>query len=468
MNNQNKNNFDQISEEKARERLIQDFKKEFEPKSHFDEWFGVYRVSTAVRAVLQAISLVCALTLIAYPSKYFLSTTFPGFSAWVPGIIFGSVVLFYLELFKKAAADNAFRRFFAFGRVPAFALVACVLTSGASIVSSVVGGTIVADELAPAPTLIDTSQIVAYYDAKAEQSVAFWSSQIESAEDAAKKTFDEGSWKGKISGRTKIQKYEHEDEARQARQARNETLAKLESEKAATIASAISQNEEAKAEAKDQTANVGFWAAVGCGILEGMFYLISFFVVRFRFVCAEQLGEDAIDPDLNFPSGGGGRRKHRRQKPDFVSVGGFSFPKQNGSAINNQVWNGNEAETNRKRSEGDAHSIEVYDGNKSESESEEAQKEQTKTFVLNKDVNDGTPTIKDGKKVLYYVTGKGTKQESVRYYTEADVRRMVGNYERRLRDAKDAKNESSEKTNRRRLAEWRDYQKRLENFEIVS
>ncbi len=452
------NHFDRRSEDQLRAGLIAGFAEEFRPKSHFEEWLPVYRTGQVVRFVLQFISLAFALTLVAYPSKYFLDS-------WLIGLPFAVFLLLCLEFIKRKSADVGFKRFLSEGRVSFFVLAGAIITSGLSIILSVFGAPLLVAELAPAPILKDTAIIKQAAEAQKEAAIAFWLPQIEKAEGKAKDVFKEGNYKGKISGRTKDQKYEHEDRASDLQDSLNSQLAAIENIFLYDDHCAIIDNRLTTEKADEQTASVGFWTAIGCGVLEILFYLISFFLVRFRFISSLQLAEEADlrkDPP-NRPDPNKGTRKQERKQEPIVS--NLETVLQNASETfgNNLNETGtvvNETETEQEQNaEAPARIVlEQEYGNETETEQE------TKTVILNKDVNHGTPTFHKGKKVLYYITNKGKPSESVKYYTVAEVEKFVKHYSRRLDSARTTKKTKSIQTNSEKLTEWKELRFKLSRY----
>lgn len=451
------NHFDRRSEDQLRAGLIKNFAEEFRPKSHFEEWLPIYRTGGVLRFALQLVSLIMAATLIAYPSKYFLDS-------WLIGLPFAVFVLYFLEKLKRRSADVGFRRYLTENRVPPFVLAVALLASGASIVSSVFGAPLFVAEVTPSPTLIDTAQIKQAAEAQKESALAFWSPQIEKAEGKAKDVFKEGNWKGKISGRTKTQKFKHENRASALEDSLNNQLANIEAGLIAAIQSANTDNGLTSDGAEAQTATVGFWTAIGCFILEILFYLISFFLVRFRFISSLQLaeGEGRTDPPST-PDPDEPKKRKKQQKEQKVTVSNLETVFENvsgkfGNILNETKEVGNETETEQEQNAEPSARIVPEQENRNETEQE------TKTIILNRDINHGTPTFHKGKKALYYITNKGKPNESVKYYTEGEIEKLIKGYSRRLENARTMKKMKSVKTNSEALANWKVYRKKLADY----
>ena len=454
MNNQ----FDRRSEEQLRAGMIENFKEEFQDKSHFEEWLNIYKIGGLIRFVLQLVSLVMAATLIAYPSKYFLDS-------WLIGLPVAVFLLYFLEKVKRTSADVGFRRLLKESRVPPFVLAVALLASGASVVSSVFGAPLFVAEVAPLPVLIDTSGIKQSAEAQKEAATAFWSPQISKAEGKAKDVFKEGNWKGKISGRTKDQKYQHEDQASAFQDSLNSQLAAIEAQLTESLLAADTDNRLTTDGAEQQTASVGFWTAIGCLILEILFYLISFFLVRFRFISSLQLADEAAirnDPPLMPDPSGEGKRKQETKKrtvSNLETVFG-NAAETFGNILNETETIKNETETKQEQpAERPARIVPEQ-----ENRNEPAPEQETKTVILNKDVNHGTPTFHKGKKALYYITNKGKSNESVQYYTESEVEKMIRNYSKRLDSARMENKERSVRTNSEKLKTWKVYRKKLASY----
>jgi hypothetical protein len=326
------------------------------------------------------------------------------------------------------------------------------LASGASVVSSVFGAPLFVAEVAPVPILIDTAGIKQSAEAQKEAATAFWS---------------EGNWKGKISGRTKDQKYQHEDQASAFQDSLNNQLAAIEAGLIGNLQSANVDNGLTTDGAEAQTASVGFWTAIGCLVLEILFYLISFFLVRFRFISSLQLaGQVAIrrndPPSTDDPSGKGKRKQQQEQKRTvsnletvFKDVSG-TF----GNILNETETKKNETETKQEQAAETSARIVPEQKHRNEAETEQ----ETKTVILNRDINHGTPTVHNGKKALYYITNKGKSTESVKYYTEGEIEKFVKNYSRRLESARTMKSLKSIETNARKLTEWKEFRFKLKHY----
>jgi hypothetical protein len=468
-----KNQFDEKSDGQLNGQLIESFQEEFRPKSHFEEWLPVYRAGGLLRLLLQAVSLTMAVTLLAYPAKYF-------FDSWIFGIPPAVLLLIFLEVVKRRSADVGFRRLFTEGKVPGFVLAVALLASGASVVSSVFGTPLFVAEIAPAPVLIDTASIKTAANGQKEAATAFWSPQIEKAEGDAKATFKEGNWKGKISGRTKDQKYSHEKRASGFQDSLNSALAKIDGDLAAGLSGAIGANQLTTDGAAAQTANVGFWTAVACGLLELLFFALSFFLVRFKFISSLQLAENNQEADLPVgpnPTPTPGKKKKTERKETVSDLERLQemFPhiaERFGNALNEtetaaeteqetRPETRNETGTKQEQPTGNIDWTEGSKDNRSEAET----KQETKMTIINKDVNHGTATIRNKKKVIYYVTNKGKSNENIKYYNKSEVEKMVKLYERRLADARTTKNLKSVRTNAERLAEWKRYRVKLHGYQ---
>ena len=427
--------FKQRSDEHFARQTIDNFKDELADKPHFEEMYTTYITAKGTAFFLQILSAIFACALVAYPAKHFLGN-------WWIGVPPAIVLLVVLEVFKYKTANLAFRKIVNKKKLPILLLISGVFISSISITLSTIGNPLLVEEISPPPTLQDTSMMAKSADIQIAALQDYWLPQINKYNQKAKDVHAEGNHDGKIHGRTKDQKYQHEDKESAYQDSLNKHVSQVLAESKSSIANANKENTVTVSESEASTSLIAFWTAIGTFLLELVFYILSYFCVRFKKMSILQDGNSP--PSNDSPQSGGNtpnkKRRTTRTKQEQPRIETEvteevleDFFKSKDATLNKVEREREQQPRTRTKQEQPTANIEYVDV----VEENITQTEQSKVYVINKDVNHGKVTEdKDGNPVIYYIKNKGKGNEEVKYYSVRQVKDSIRSYTKRVKDAR--------------------------------
>lgn len=167
-------------------------KAKFQAQSFSEEWRSLFYIVIAATVLFQFASLLTAITL---PASWIHNIC----HSWSIGFAIAFAFLLLLEVVKRLIISKAVKNGYQYGRWLSFGIFAGLMLSVASIASSTLGTPILIREFGAAPTLADTTAMNATYLASVASTKIYWQALIDGANQDAKKTHDQNSWKGKTT-----------------------------------------------------------------------------------------------------------------------------------------------------------------------------------------------------------------------------------------------------------------------------
>lgn len=245
------NNFVEEYKQQRKEAKKAKLQKKYEVKPFSEEYTALNGISFYSSFLLQVLSLVTAVTLIAYWVKV-------ACNSWVVGFITGGIILFLLELLKRFLVGKAVQGALQFNRYASFAGFFALVFSAASITFSTFGTPIMITEFGAGPTLKDTSTLSINHQNQIASINAFWMPQIEKAEKDAKDTHKKNNWKGVTTRSARPTVLRYQQQAQGYRDSLNNALAIAAKDYKNDVLSVENENKAAIQENKQNKASVGF------------------------------------------------------------------------------------------------------------------------------------------------------------------------------------------------------------------
>jgi hypothetical protein len=232
---------------------------------------------------VQIVTAVLALALPAYAFKVL-------FGNWIAGFVVGSILLAFFESVKHLTVNKVAVKFWGKGRIdmPLTAFVLLILC--ASVSSSYFGTPILVREFSPKPVKPIESDIVKAFDSSKVTLTAYYTGQKADFEQKAAAIFSANSWKGTLTREARPAQLEMQKGAKAAADSLTAGLARIEAQKEAAIASAMSDYNKAVQRSASETENVGFWLGIVTLILEFSFIGCFFWLQYYDFRAAIDLG----------------------------------------------------------------------------------------------------------------------------------------------------------------------------------